>query len=365
MAETDDPMTKPDAPEAQKGAGEGAIQDELSPSSSAASPQPRPIDAVVLAGTHQNPKRLVDGRNKAFLEIDGRPLVRHVVDALDAAAGIDRIYVVGPETELAAVLDGSPGARCVPQQGKMLDNAWAAIRAAEAGHEGLPEAVVHERPILLVSCDLPLVSGEGIDDFIARAARLETEPGTPPAMVVGVCDEDGLSPFYGDDAHPGIHRPLVQLAEGRMRLANIYVVRPRHLAHSEFLQTSFSYRKAKDWRNVMKLVFSLFRQHGGWQAAWLTCRLQLAAMLAGGEGKTYRRVRAGNTLDRVEAAVSAVLGGPIRVAVTPFGGLSLDVDDEEDFRVLSARYEEWMAITRATGTAPARTQSAPPPAAGT
>lgn len=322
------------------------------------------MDAIVLAGTHQNPKRLVDGRNKAFLEIDGRPLVRHVVDALDAAAGIDRIYVVGPDVELRAALAGSPGARCVPQEGKMLDNAWAAIRAAEAGHEGLAPEAIHERPLLLVSCDLPLVSGDGIDDFIQRATEREPVQGPPLAMVVGVCDESGLSPFYGDAKRPGIVRPLVQLAEGQMRLANIYIVRPRHLAHSEFLQTSFSYRKAKDWRNVMKLVFSLFRQPGGWQAAWMTCRLQLAAMLAGGQGRMYRRILDGNTLERVESAVSVVLGGTVKVVVTPFGGLSLDVDDEEDFRLLTANYEDWMTVTRATATDLARTRSAPPTAAG-
>lgn len=304
-----------------------------------------PLDAIVLAGTHQNPRRLVNGVNKAFLSIAGRPLVRHVVDALDGAAGVGRIYVVGPVPELRAALGDVDSVRCVAQEGKMLSNSWAAIRAAEAARGDLDERAVHNRPLLLISCDLPLIVPEGIDDFIARAARLDAEPGGPQALVVGVCDEPALEPFYGDDALPGIQRPLVQLKEARMRLANVYVTRPRHLAHSEFLQTSFSLRKAKDWRNVMKLVFALFSQQGGWQAAWLTCRLQLAAILSKGGGRWYRRVREGNTLTRVEKGVSTVLGGPVRVAATPWGGLSLDVDDEEDFRLLSERYEAWMAIT--------------------
>ncbi|KAA9130918.1 NTP transferase domain-containing protein [Marinihelvus fidelis] len=318
--------------------------------------QAAPLDAVVLSGTHQNPKRLIDGRNKAFLDIEGRPLVRHVVDALGASTLIKRTYVVGPQAELEQALSGCGQTVCVPQEGKMLDNAWAAIRAVEASYADAGTDAADRRPILLVSCDLPLVSAAGIDDFVARAAALEPAQGDPNAMVVGVCDENGLTPFHGSTEHPGIQRPMVQLAEGRMRLANIYVVRPRLLAHSEFLQTSFSYRKAQDWRNVMKLVISLFRQQGGWTAAWMIGRLQLAAMLAAGDGGVYRRVRAGNTMDRVEAAVSAVLGGPVKVAVTPFGGLSLDVDDEDDYRVLSRRYAEWMDITRATATGPARTR---------
>ena len=32
------------------------------------------------------------------------------------------------------------------------------------------------------------------------------------------------------------------------------------------------------------------------------------------------------------------------MVVTPFGGLSLDVDDEQDYRILRARYQDWMPI---------------------
>ncbi|MGA9575296.1 MAG: hypothetical protein WBS20_15255, partial [Lysobacterales bacterium] len=56
------------------------------------------------------------------------------------------------------------------------------------------------------------------------------------------------------------------------------------------------------------------------------------------------------TRERVEKSVSEVLGGPVRIVITPYGGLSLDVDDEEDFRVLDARHGDWSAITAAVGT---------------
>ena len=302
------------------------------------------IEAVVLSGTHQNPRRLVNGRNKAFLEIDGRPLVRHVVDALRAARHISEIFVVGPADELASVLSDCPEVYCVPQEGKLLSNGWAAIRAVEARREQQAESDSAARPVLLVSCDLPLASPAAIDDFVERAAQVDAASGANNAMLVGIADEPGLKPFYGAGAEQGIVRPLVQMQEGLFRLSNIYVSRPRNLQHSEFLQTSFSYRKAKDWHNVAKLVFSLFRQPGGWFAAWMTCRLQLTAMLRHGKGRWYRRLRAGNTLTKVERGVSTVLGGPVRIVVTPYGGLSLDVDDEEDFRLLEANYERWSAL---------------------
>ncbi len=307
-----------------------------------------PVDAIVLAGTHQNPRRLINGQNKAFLEIDGRPLVRHVVDALQAARHIGQVFVVGPRDDLEQAIDGRPGVHCVEQEGKMLSNSWAGIRAAEAHYRGLALEEVHQRPLLIISSDLPLISPASVDDFLIRCAETDRQAGIDHAMLTGAAEDDGLRPFYGHDGKPGIERPMVQLRNIELRLSNIYVARPRHLAHSEFLQTSFYLRKAKDWRNVLKLVFSLFRQHGGWEAAWVTVRLQLAAMLKKGRGRLYWKLREGNTVERVEKGVSTVLGGPVRIVVTPFGGLSLDVDDEEDYRVLSERYAEWIRVVGAT-----------------
>jgi len=166
-------------------------------------------------------------------------------------------------------------------------------------------------------------------------------------MFAGVVDEPGVRPFHPEGERPGIERPFVELEFGRLRLANIYVGRPRKLANQEFLQTGFSYRKAKDWRNVVALAFNFFKSHGGWHAAWLTVRVQLTLMLSKRKGYWYKRLKKGNTRIRVEKSVSEVLGGPVKVVITPYGGLSLDVDDEEDFRILDSRYKDWAAITAA------------------
>jgi hypothetical protein len=179
-----------------------------------------------------------------------------------------------------------------------------------------------ERPLLIVSCDLPLVTARSIDDFVARCAREDNNADEPFAMLAGVVDEPGVTPFH----------PLGD---------------KRNLSHQEFLQTGFSYRKAKDWRNVVALTFNFFKTHGGWQAAWLTMRVQLTLMLSKGKGRWYQRLKKGNTRERVEDSISKVLGGRVKIVVTPFGGLSLDVDDDEDFQVLDACYGEWATITEA------------------
>ncbi len=309
---------------------------------------PFPLDAVVLAGTHQNPKRLIAGRNKAFLKVGEQVLLRYVVNALVEARNIDQIFVVGPAEEIFTELAGYPSSvRVIAQRGNMLTNCWAGIEASEGSHRNDPAMPVQERPILIISCDLPLVTSRAVDDFIVRCARLDRESDGSWAMLVGVVNESGVKPFYPAGDKPGIKRPFVDLAGGRLRLANIYIGRPRNLSHQEILQTGFSYRKAKDWRNVVALAYSFFRRPHGWQSAWLTMRIQLTLMLSRGKGRLYRRLKAGNTEDRVEKCISEVLGGPVKIVVTPFGGLSLDVDDEEDYRVLNTCYQDWAAITAA------------------
>ncbi len=303
-----------------------------------------PVDAVVLAGTHQNARRLVNGVNKAFLEIEGKPLVRHVVDALRAARHVGKIHVVGPRGELEPLLADVPGVVCVQQQGKLVSNGWAGVRSAEAAWGASSDAERDEQPVLLLSCDLPLVTPGAVDDFVERAARRDAADGRGNAMLVGVAEDAALRPFYGAQAHDGMERPLVQMREGLFRLSNIYVARPYKLKHSEFLQTGFNLRKAKDWQNVVKLMGKLFSQHGGWFAAWMTCRLQLTAMLRHGQGRLYRRLRTGNTFEKIERGVSTVLGGDVGLLPSPYGGLSLDVDDAEDFRLLEANYRAWMAV---------------------
>ena len=313
-----------------------------------ASAYPFPLDAVVLAGTHQNPKRLIAGRNKAFLEVGGQVLFRYVVNALVDAQSIGQIFVVGPAEELLQELAGlPPRVRVIAQRGKMMTNCWAGIEASEDGHRYDPVIPVHDRPLLIISSDLPLVTARSIDDFVSRCARADDASEEPYAMLAGVVDEPGVKPFHPSGDKQGIKRPFVELECGRLRLANIYVGRPRKLSHQEFLQTGFSYRKAKDWRNVVALTFTFFRSQGGWHAAWMSMRVQLTLMLSKRKGRWYRRLKKGNTQERVERSISDTLGGPIKMIITPYGGLSLDVDDQEDFRILNACYEDWAAITAA------------------
>jgi GTP:adenosylcobinamide-phosphate guanylyltransferase len=298
---------------------------------------------------------MILGQNKAFLEIGGKTLVRRAVDALQAADSIGRIYVVGPRQRLAAALGDHPGSVVlVEQAGQMLANAWQAIEAAEADHRAAFGSDDPLRPLFFISSDLPLVTAVAVDDFIRRCAREDRLSTSPYGMLAGVADEASLRAYYPREGRAGIRRPYVHLADCRVRLANLYVGRPRVLANQGFLQVGFDHRKAEKWKNVITLAARFLSQPGGWAAAWMTFRLQATLLAARRGGAFYRRLRSGNARERVEQLCSTVVGGGVRMVITPFGGLSLDADNGDDFRVLADRYEEWIQIRpAATSDVPA------------
>lgn len=306
---------------------------------------PFPLDAVVLAGTDDNPRRMIRGQNKAFLEVGGKPLVLRVTEALLGAGTVGQVFVVGPAERLEKVLHGvSPRVTVVEQAGKLLANGWQAIRASEARYR---ECHGHDdplRPLLFISADLPLISPQAVDDFVTRCAAEEQHSENTYSLMVGVAEESSLRSYYPDENGEGIIRPYVHLKEYRIRLANIYVGRPRTLANQEFLQTGFEHRKAEKWKNVLYLAWKFLGQPGGPRATWITLRLQATLLASRGGGRIYRWLRERNTAEEIEEGSGRVLGGTVRIVVTPYGGLSLDVDNEHDFRVLSERFEDWKKI---------------------
>ena len=306
---------------------------------------PEPLDAIVLAGTDDNPRRMIQGQNKAFLEIGGSNLVRRVVDALLATESVGQIFVVGPAERLNAALGNLPQQVTVVQQaGKMIANAWEAIHASEARYRELNGADDPQRPLLFLSSDLPLISADAVDDFVRRCALEERKTGTMYSMLAGLAEEASLKQYYPDESGVGIARPYVHLSNYQVRLANIYVGRPRTLSNQQFLQTGFEHRKAEKWKNVLALTWRFLSQNGGMIAAWTTLRLQATMLASKGQGALYRSLRKRNPPGRIEKVCGTVLGGTVRMVITPYGGLSLDADNEDDFRILSERFDDWLEI---------------------
>ncbi|MEE8474615.1 MAG: NTP transferase domain-containing protein, partial [Myxococcota bacterium] len=107
------------------------------------------VPAVIAAGDRRAAKR-IRGESKVYLEVGGRPLVAHVVVALQQVPEVTEVWVVGDAERLRAVF-ARDEIRCeltkplhiVPQFRNLFENLWQTYRRLlpGAGPDGRdPEA---------------------------------------------------------------------------------------------------------------------------------------------------------------------------------------------------------------------------------
>lgn len=111
---------------------------------------PLPVTGVVLAGGAS--RRM--GRNKAFLELDGRPLIAHVLDRLSEVCA--ETLIVANDIPLYTGL----GFRVVP-------DVFPGVGVLGGLHAGL-QAARHDL-ILAVGCDMPFLNPVLLRAFVAWA----------------------------------------------------------------------------------------------------------------------------------------------------------------------------------------------------
>lgn len=114
------------------------------------------VDAVILAG---GDGEVIDPacRFKGLLPVAGRPLVEWVVDAFLAAETIAEVAVVMPTAENLGPWVDKVGKLIVSDRG-FMDNTIAGISAFRS-----------DRPVLVATGDIPLITPEAIDDFVRRS----------------------------------------------------------------------------------------------------------------------------------------------------------------------------------------------------
>jgi len=302
------------------------------------------VDAVVLAGTHQDKRRLINGLNKAFLPLGDSLSLLYVLEALLQSDRVDRIFVVGPTKELQNHLPADRhGYRLVAEKGRMLDNAFEAYRTADASapphHHASSSS---DRLYLFLTSDIPLAVPEAITDFIDRSRLLEQRRGERIDFFAGVADEVALAPFYPQPSRRGIFRPYMELKHQRLRLANIYLTRPARIQNLEILQQGFAARKLTQWRSVARLIRTFLGNPAGLRGASHVAWCQAASVFEkAGLSRVSKLAR--NRLDRgtIEETASRMLGCRFAALVTPYGGLSLDIDEQSDYEIIRENLVPW------------------------
>jgi len=168
------------------------------------------MPAAILAGGDGRDKVAAAGGApcKALVEIEGRPLVAWVADALAGAQTVGRVVAVeGPGGPLTAS-GRTQDLEIVTARGPEFIDTMAAAAQAH------PDA---ER-ILLATGDLPLLSAEATDGFVRSCQETQAELSYPLVRAEQL-----------DRVFPGRGKSTVPLREGRFIGANLVIVARRFM----------------------------------------------------------------------------------------------------------------------------------------
>ncbi|MBX7131781.1 MAG: NTP transferase domain-containing protein [Fimbriimonadaceae bacterium] len=237
------------------------------------------MDVVILAGGRCAPDlaEAAGTEHRAMLPVGGRPMVEIVLAAV-AHLG-DPVVVGGPEGLAKRQVEG--GRSFIESLGR-----------------GLGE--VQTENFLLVTADLPFLTREGVDDFIARS---------DPSLLLNYPIVDVK---VAEAAYPGMKRTAIKLREGRFTGGNVALMKTAAM------------RKALP---IMEQAYAVRKKP-----------FKLASMIG---VRTLFRVVAGQVLPRtltisvLEKAIAKFLGGPVRAVVTPFPEIGADIDTLEQWRAVS------------------------------
>jgi hypothetical protein len=311
------------------------------------------IPAIVTAGD-QRAARAVYGESKVYLRLADRALVAHVVGALQCVPEIGEVWVVGNADRLRSVFADpavaaglSKPLHIVPQFRSLYENGWQTYRRLLPGApaEGRdPGADDRDLEVLYLSGDLPLAMPAEISEFIRRSRAADC------CYALGLTTEDSMRGFLPvSPGAPGIAPAFFNVREGRFRQSNLHLIRPARILNRHYLEEMYEHRYQKEWGNIAGLAWRLLRsQQGGLAVAGYYLLMVLA-------GFAHRRrwygladwIRARIPIPRVERGIGSLLGASFRLIVTEAGGAAFDVDSEEEYDALRARFEIWWKEQRA------------------
>jgi len=337
-------------------------------SASAARPSKR-VPAVVTAGDSHAAK-VVYGKSKVYLEVDGLPLVAHVVRTLQDCPEISEVWVVGDPARLEAALGDRHfrASLCKPlhlveQQRDLLSNCWETYRRILSGDSTRgrdPESDGdRDQEVLYLSGDLPLAMPQEISSFVQRAWSLGDD------YVLGLCPAESLEVFHpAAEGESGITVASFNLRDGRFRQNNLHYARPGRIGRRQYIEEMYEMRHQRRFWNMFALTSRLLLNRvGGVKIAFLFGMMHLAGVADRKGHKRLARVMARFvTLEINRTTIGKLLDTRFAFAVTESAGATLDIDTEEEYDSVCEKYAVWLEEQRARserlhGPIPARLAS--------
>jgi len=303
--------------------------------------------AIVVAGD-RGKSHPVFGKNKAFLEVAGVPVVSRVVSALGESESVAEIYVVGPRDRLEEILFPNKIGKPVyifDQHANLYENIWHTfLETLPSYRRGEPAESIAMGPeaesvVLVTAADMPLLTGAEVDEFASKCDMESYD------FVLGVTSEEKLRHYYPDAGRPGIRMAYIHFREANLRQNNLHMVRPFKILNRRHIQTMYDLRYQKDARNMLRLAWEILsKEEGGWGTLGYYLLMQLSLLFARLRLGFLRDLVSRRTpLDSVTGCISRLMKTRFSIAHTSFGGATLDIDCEHDYEIIQQRFPEWMS----------------------
>ena len=305
------------------------------------------IPAIVTAGDSRAAKA-VYGKSKVYLEIDGLPLVAHVVRALQDCPEVDAVWVVGDTERLEEALGSDQltsslrkPLHIVPQQRDLISNAWETYRRVLSGdvtkgRDPKPDELDTE--VFLLSGDIPLATAQEFSSFIIASQSVNVD------YALGLCPAESLDIYRPEQTEgSGISVAYFNVRDGRFRQNNLHYARPARIGRLDRIEEMYELRHQRRFWNMFTLAIRILAARvGGFKIALLFSMMHFAGIAdRSGRTRLARLLARAVTLDINRASISKLLDTRFVFVVTESGGCGLDIDTEEEYDVICERFAQW------------------------
>ena len=315
------------------------------------------VPAIVTAGDSRAAKA-VYGKSKVYLEVDGLPLVAHVVRTLQDCPEVDAVWVVGDTSRLEAALDSErvqaslrKPLHIVPQQRDLISNAWETYRRVLSGNvlEGRdPRPDELDTEVFFLSGDIPLATAQEFSSFIQQSRALDID------YALGLCPAESLDVFRASNpGETGVTVAYFNTRDGRYRQNNLHYARPGRIGRRDRIEEMYELRHQRQFWNMFTLAVRLLAERVGGLKIALIFGMMHVAGIADRNGRTRlaRLLARAVTLEINRSTISKLLDTRFAFVITESGGCGLDVDTEEEYDAVCERFDEWSAAQRGRAAA--------------
>jgi molybdopterin-guanine dinucleotide biosynthesis protein A len=312
------------------------------------------VDCIIAAGDGRAAKKVFK-KNKALLEVGGKPIIRHIVETLKSCNEIEQIVIVGPKKKFETVI-GDLGVRIIEQRRNLTENGWEAFLQTipEYRETGILTDEIStkykEKAVLGLPGDIPLLTVRELKEFIKKCDMDKYD------YCAGVTSETILKQFEPRKGKPGIKMATFHVRDGNFRQNNMHMAKPFKLKSGIDLALKiYEYRYQKELFNIFRTIGEIikFGPRHIVRSLWLYFLLQVSTGLSSIGLKPLARLTSYPvTRAELEKLFSGILNAMVKIVETTEGGAALDVDNEKDFLILSIRYKEWLAMVMNRYTAP-------------